>query len=291
MRKPHFFKAYTHLGIHNLPYGNFIGASGVENAPDKIFSDKFLKTLGNPSVSNFRFSNPEKIKPLNLYQTILKESLKFEKYILGQTKENETVIIIGGDHSITYPSILSDINRFGNNIGVIHFDSHADFNLFKTSPSKNFHGMYLRIFFDRFDLSYFDKSVPEKIPLSNLIFVGDLELDKEESEFINRNKLTVISSVYMENENLKILNDLKKFVEKFNHIHISFDVDVFRRNIASATTTPSKNGFNKEPVFKMLDVIRKSKSITLDIAEVNPEKKGAEKTIQIAQEAILKLLN
>ena len=284
MLNPHYIKVYTHLGIHKLPIESSIG---VEKAPDKILSDKFLTNLNYPETSEFKFSQQSS----DLYQTILKESLELRNLISKKIKENETVIVIGGDHSITFPSILADLERFGTNIGVIHFDSHADFNLFKTSPSENFHGMYLRIFFDKYDLPFFENAVPNKIPLSNLIFIGDLELDSEESNFIRNNKLNTVSSLDMENSKNKVLDQLKIFVEKHKHIHISFDVDVFRKEIASATTTPSQNGFSRKPIFEILSIIKNAKSITLDIAEINPEKKGAEQTIKLAQKVIYFLLS
>ncbi len=289
MLTPHFFKTYSRIGIHNLPYGQSVVANGVEEAPDFILSDKFVSKFPNSKVSSFGFKEPEDIHPLNYFKSICEESIKFKDFLSTNYDKNKRLVVIGGDHSVTFSSILYDLNYYGNNIGIIHFDSHGDINLYNESPSKNFHGMYLRIFFDKFDLLYFDELVKTKLNPSNLFFVGNLELNPEENKFISKNRISSISSKDLKSNNQSI-NSLKEFIKKHNHIHISFDVDVFDKNLAPATGTPAKNGFGKNEIFEILEIVKKAKSLTLDIAEVNPRKKGAEQTIKIAQEVILKLL-
>lgn len=285
MRKVHFYKAPTTLGINNFSKKT---SYGVKNAPDKILSKEFLSNFKDSVISSFEFKYTEEINSQTYYQEILNEYLKFEEFLNTEMKNNQALVVVGGDHSITFPTILFELKKYGKNLGIIHFDSHGDINLFKNSPSKNFHGMYLRILFDKFDLPDFDKTVREKLPKSNLFFIGDLELDQEEFEFVKANGFPIISSENYDPTNLK---SLKNFVKKFSHIHISFDVDVFNQSLVSATTTPSKNGFSKEPILKMLDVIKSNSNFSLSIAEVNPRKEGAGKTIKLTQEIILKTLN
>lgn len=288
---PHFFKAYSRQGIRYLPYGSKEFAFGVEEAPSAILTPKFLSNFPSYELSEFTFTLPEKL-PVDKYMgLVLSESLKFAKLIQDELKPNERQIVIGGDHSVTFPSTLADINRHGSNIGFIHFDSHADMNLYKTSPSKNFHGMYLRIFFDRFDLPEFDQTVPNKIPLKNLLFVGDLELNKEEREFFKSKKPSVMTRHDMSVRRQATLDAIQNFVKRFGHVHISFDIDVFEKSLVSATGTPAKRGFGKREVFEILQAIKdNARSFTLDIAEVNPKRKGADQTVNLAQEVILRLL-
>ncbi len=208
MRSLHFFKAYCRIGIHNLPYGQVLEANGVEEAPDFILSDKFLNKFKNAETSSFGFREPEEIGPLEYFQSICEESIKFKNFLVKNHKKNETLVVIGGDHSVTFSSILYDLMIHGNDIGIIHFDSHGDINLYKDSPSKNFHGMYLRIFFDKFDLGYFDKLVTNKIPTRNLFYIGDLELDIEEKEYITKNKIPNISSKNIKKNKEEILKEL-----------------------------------------------------------------------------------
>lgn len=290
MPKIHFIKAYSRIGINFLPFGQNTVANGVEEAPDFILKEHFLNNFKNLKVSSFGFLEPEEIDPLNYFQTICEESIKFRDFIMQNHKDDDTLVIVGGDHSVTFASILYDLDIYGNDLGIIHFDSHGDINLYKDSPSKNFHGMYLRILFDKFDLKYFDELVPNKLPTTNLLFIGNMELDSEENEFIIKNNVYNISSEKIKKSKANNLEILDKFIYSNKHIHISFDVDVFDKNLAPATGTPSENGFNNKDIFEILEIIKKAKSKTIDLAEVNPRKKGAEITVKLAQEVILKLI-
>ena len=49
-------------------------------------------------------------------------------------------IAIGGDHSIAIASALASINKY-NNLGIIWFDAHGDYNTFETTFSGNIHGI------------------------------------------------------------------------------------------------------------------------------------------------------
>lgn len=290
MHNPHFFKAYCRIGIQNLPYGQNTSANGVEEAPNFVLTSEFLTSFPKSKISSFDFLKPEKINASKYFETISKQNAKFRDKLIKNVSKNETLVMIGGDHSVTFASILFDIEKHGKNIGIIHFDSHGDICSYKESPSKNFHGMYLRIFFDKFDLSFLDRLVPNKLPTSHLLFIGNLEIADGEKEYIENN-FSVISHNKLNENKQQTLNQIQEFIHKFDHIHISFDVDVFDKKIAPATGTPSKNGFNKKDIFEILEIVKTAKSLTLDIAEVNPRKNGATQTIKIAQEIILTLIS
>ena len=88
------------------------------------------------------------------------------------------------------------------------------------------------------------------------------------------------------------LKNIELFIKRFNHVHISFDIDVFDKTLVSATGTPAKKGFNKKEIFEILEIIKRNlKSFSLDLAEVNPKKKEANQTVKLAQEVILEILS
>ncbi len=291
MRKPHFFKIYCRIGVNNYPYGQEQTAHGVEDAPDKILTKSFLDKYNNYALSRFRFSIPESFFDPHYYDSVLSQTIHLKMYMENVLKPHHTLVVVGGDHYITFPSLLSDLRNYGTDFGIIHFDSHGDINSYQSSPSKNLHGMYLRILFDKFDLEKFDRLIPKKMSAKNLLFIGDVEFDEDEREFVQRNKFKVIESDYMKKDKTNSLKAVEDFVGKFDHIHISFDVDVFKKEIVSATTTPSQKGFEKDDIFDILKTIKQAKSLTLDVAEVNPSKKGAKETIKIAQEIITTVLS
>ncbi|MBL8107946.1 MAG: arginase family protein, partial [Anaerolineales bacterium] len=54
--------------------------------------------------------------------------------------EGETVIFLGGDHSMSLGSVAAALDR-PRRTGVIWVDAHGDFNTPETTPSGNVHGM------------------------------------------------------------------------------------------------------------------------------------------------------
>ena len=117
----HFFKARSRLGIRYLPYGSKAFAFGVEDAPDAILEKNFLSRFSDHKVSSFDFNKPEQYDVAEYLNLALKESLNFKKFLLSKLRRDEVQIVIGGDHSVTFPSILADIERHKENIGIIHF--------------------------------------------------------------------------------------------------------------------------------------------------------------------------
>ena len=82
-----------------------------------------------------------------------------------------------------------DVSQFG----YLHIDSHGDINQVSGSPTGNFHGMYLRPLFDKFELSGVDELVPTKLQPSQLFIIGNLDLDPAEQEYLDENNVARVS--------------------------------------------------------------------------------------------------
>lgn len=281
--RPHFFKAHSRLGIINIPHGGTERNVGVEYGPDAILSKSFLDSYQNPPVSSFSFPLPEEIDQNTYTSQIAHSSKKFCDFINARLQPGEMQVVIGGDHSVAFGSLLAVLKRVENKkIGYVQFDSHGDVNLFSSSPTGNFHGMWLRPFIGDFDNTEIQNLISETLRPEQLLFIGNLDLDPEEQKFFTDKKISNISksnSVALE-----------KFIRKFDNIHISFDIDVFDKKLVSATGTPARHGLTVHEVFPLLSIISKAKSISFDLVEVNPKKRGAKKTIKLAQDVIEKFI-
>src|SRR3989344_252190 len=287
---PHFFKSKSRIGLTNKPLNQKDWNFGVEDAPDAILTPQFLKIFGNYKLNEFTFPNPEDIDPKD-YLSVLRVNLTAYKDLINKNLGvGETQIVIGGDNSITFSSLLALQERMDvSKLGIIHFDSHGDINSFNVSPSKNFHGMYLRPFLDNFDIPQINNLVPSKLKSSQALFIGDLKLDEEESEYFKIHMLENINrSDYLENKEA-VISKIKAFLEEYEHIHINFDIDIFDQNIAGATGIPGDGRWGSE-VFEILKFISTHPSASLDLAEVNPKKEGAEKTIKLARQILKTIL-
>ncbi len=286
VRLPHFFATHSRLGLTKAPYHSRILNIGVEDGPDAILSSDFVKKYPGVAIHDFHFSRPEDVDRDNYYRILAKELGNMADLITKNLKKDETQVVVGGDHSVAFSSLLSVVRRKGaDNIGHIQFDSHGDINLIASAPKGNFHGMWLRPFLSTFDNQLIDELIPHKVQTSQIIYVGNVEFDPEEKIFVKKNKV----AVFGRNDRSSLL-PIKNLISKFAHIHVSFDIDVFRRDLSPATGTPSLDGLLTSEIFPLLEPLKKAGSISIDLVEVNPKKKGAEKTVMLAQEVLQRLI-
>jgi arginase len=288
MTNLHFFKAHCRLGLINAPIHSSEQNLGVEFGSDLLLNEDFLNQFPNFEVSEFDFPSPEIIVKDHFLETLVQSLSNFRAFIHSSLKVNQIQVVIGGDHSITLPSVLAVLERVDDpkKLGYIHFDSHGDINLQKDSPTNNFHGMYLRPLFDTFDVPEIDALVPKKIPAENALFIGNFDLDPAEKEFMDSRQFWTISKSQI----VSNLDQITEFVKKFEYIHVSFDVDSLDQSIFPATGIPAKNGLVVDNVLPILEIIKTHPKFSFDLAEFNPKKDGADQSKKIAQQILLSVL-
>jgi arginase len=287
MRNVHFFAAYSRLGLINPPHGSNKFNYGVEIAPEFVLNNKFLNNFPNHKVDEFTFSKPEKIIKENYQKIIATESLRFANLINQKLKPQEVQVVVGGDHSVAFGSVLALLDRYpAQDLAYIHFDSHADTSSMADSPSQNFHGQFLRALIDEnFDNEKLRNLKNNALLAKNTLIIGDLEND--DFDYIREAKINYADG----RDHESITEIIKKISNQTKHLHVSFDIDVFSKNLVSATGTPNAwGGLNKEQIWPILEIISKHPNISVDMVEVNPYKNGAKETIELSQEILLNLL-
>lgn len=291
MKTPHFFKAKCRIGLTHPPARQKEFNYGVEDGADAILTSDFLQQFPCVFTDIFFFSDPEKISTGEYVTELVKEMKWFKEHINDRLEKGEMQIVVGGDNTVTFASILALIERVTDvsKIGYIQFDSHGESNSYEGSESKNFHGMYMRPFFDTFDVEEINHLVPNKFKPEQGIFIGDMVLDGDEPEHFKQKKLHTLNfKQYCQNKT-KFQNTLKDFLQQYEYIHVNFDIDVFHRSIAGATGIPEDGKWMKEEIFEILMIIAQHQKVSFDLSELNPTRPGTDRSIKIAQE-ILKLV-
>jgi len=276
MKHPQFYLLLgSRLGLKNYPIGSNEHNIGVENGSNVIFT-QLIK-----SKNEFRkdFIKPEKITE-NFLKRLFEEYNKVINEVKKIWPQNTSLITLGGDHSISYISLNAVLERYGkDNTGVIFFDSHADLHLSETSPSGNFHGMWMRTFFDQFEQT---KLESQKLTGDQVLYIGNLQTESEENRFISEKNIINID----QNKLDKADSIINNFTKKFKHIHITFDIDVFNRSIVSATGTPNPNGLEEKIVLELFEQLLINESISIDIVEYNPSKDTDQKTLHVIKKIV-----
>lgn len=290
-KRPIFFKAKCRLGIINPPVRHHEKNIGVEDGPDFVLNDKFLLSFQQNNDPELVFTKPEDAKS-KYFQVIATQMVGLKELINKNFQPGSTPVVVGGDNSVTFGSLLALIERVQDikKIGYIQFDSHGESNLAKTSPSGNFHGMYLRPFLDKFDIPEIEGLVPQKLDPEQVLFVGDQVLDGDEPDFFRRYNLKNINRQdYFQNQ-IVTQRKLKDFLNKFEYIHLNFDIDVLSQNVAGATGIPEDGKWGIDETLILLSIISQHPNLSIDLSEVNPHKPNMEKTVQTAQKILETLL-
>ncbi len=287
MRNFHFFKANSRLGLVNIPFGSDKNEKnvGVELAGDSILSSDFLIYFPSPKISSFNFTAPENLEEDHLKQ-IAREYRQFSEYINTNLDKEFIQVVIGGDHSVSFSSLLA-LSKIRNLENVLHIqiDSHTDIHLESTSPSGNFHGMWLRPYITSFDNANTESLISSRLRPENIKFIGNIIFEQEEQRIVLEKGIQIISQASIASQ----MDDLLELIENCEHLHLSIDIDAFHKSIAPATGIPAERGLYLEEIIEIIKTASIKQNISIDLVEVNPKRAGSEQTIALAQKILARL--
>ena len=260
-------KETTHIkNIILFPHGLGQTKLGVDKAP------QFIKKFINPAnhiIQTVQTSD---------FFTNLKRLYKINNETIGPR------INIGGDHSMAIATIAYTMNKYPN-AKVIYFDAHADINTYKSSNSKHYHGMPLS-FVTGLDTNPKFSFIHNKLPFSNLFYVGSRCWDIFEVNTVYKNNIQFLEPVDINNHLEKSIKRIMDFVGD-SPVHISFDVDSIDPKYIPSTGTPVKNGIVLKNAMAILDILQKY-VVNMDITELNmdigsksEEQKSGKNTIRL----------
>jgi len=196
-------------------------------------------------------------------------------------------IILGGDHTITWPDALgvARVHGFGE-IALIHFDAHADTG-FIQNGSLHGHGTPMRRLVES-----------GAVPGHRFVQIG-LRGYWPEPEVIQWMKEQKMRTYLMGEIVKRGLDDVVDEAIDYaleggaKGVFISIDIDVVDPGLAPGTGTPEPGGLNSREI---LDTVRRiSKELTVlgaDMVEVSPQYDGpGEQTAYLANRLVLEILN
>ena len=288
MKKIDIIGACSDLGLH---------ITGSQLAPEVL-------------INNINKNNINKIKIIkynNIYKKELEEDDKKKnlnelnlfnknlyKEVLSSIESNNLPITIGGDHSIAIASSLASINKY-NNLGIIWFDAHGDYNTFETTSSGNIHGIPFAAVTGYEKNLLTDFHTGNYFNFKNSVLLGARDIDQpHELNNLKNAGITIITT-----EDIKKYGFDAMYEKAFsiasngtNGIHISYDLDCIDCNIAPGVSVPVKNGLTLNEAYGFVDYIIKNKEKikSIDLVEYNPLKDKDKITEKIASNILNKLI-
>jgi agmatinase len=186
-------------------------------------------------------------------------------------------IVLGGDHSIGYPTVRGVAERLNGKLGIIHFDRHVD-----TQETDLDERMHTTPWFHATDIA--------NVPPKNLVQIGiggwqaprpGVKVGRERGTTI----MTVTDCVEM-----GIEEAAKKALEVawdgVDAVWLSFDVDCLDAAFVPGTGWPEPGGFLPREVLKFIQLIAEMPLAGMEIVECAPPYDNAEITSLIATRVI-----
>jgi len=200
------------------------------------------------------------------------------KNSLEALDENEKVIFLGGDHSISYnigKAFLENCKKEGKEPCLIIFDAHADC----MEPMKNpTHEEWLRALVD------------SGFPAENILLVGNRNVEKQELIFLNEKKIKRISMNEL-NNNIEDVTDTIMEFGNGKRVYVSFDIDVVDPVFASETGYPEVGGLTSRQIIYIVQRLALMKNLkAFDLVEINCEKPEYNNTVKLGAKLLGELL-
>jgi len=189
--------------------------------------------------------------------------------------------ILGGDHSISYPSIHAFKEKYGN-IGIIQFDAHHDLrNLEDGGPTNG---------------------TPFRNLLQSNVIKGEQLIQIGIRDFVNsedyyqyglKHGVTIYSMKDIRSDGIEkiVKQSVEQLSNKVDMIYISLDMDVVDQAFAPGCPAISPGGISSDDLLNALKVLSHYEKVkAMDIVEIDPFVDFRDMTSKLAAYAILTFL-
>jgi arginase len=235
---------------------------GANLAPPIIREKFWCKSSNTFSESNIdigKYIDDAGDKRINDY-------FEIEKITLKHLTENNRILTLGGDHSITYP-IIKAYCKFYDSFDILHIDAHPD--------------LYEELDSDKYSHACpFARIMDEKL-VDQLIQVGIRTWTTHQLEQAHKYKIKIRE---MKNFSIKDIHALK------NDVYISLDIDAFDPAFAPGVSHHEPGGLTSRQVISVIQNI-KSRIIGADIVEYNPKRDVQGITATLAAKMMKEILS
>ncbi len=166
-------------------------------------------------------------------------------------------VILGGDHSITYPAVKAVARKF-KSLDLLHLDAHPD--------------MYEDLYGDRLSHACPMARILEDRLVKNLVQVGIRATTPEMEAMARKYRVrTITVREYPEKLELEFNNPL----------YISLDLDVFDPAFAPGVSHHEPGGLTSRQVLDLIHNL-KARIVAFDLVELNPSRDVSEITASLA---------
>jgi agmatinase len=190
-------------------------------------------------------------------------------------------IVLGGDHSIGFPTVRGIASQTDKKIGIIHFDRHADIQE-KDLDER----MHTTPWFHATDLP--------NVPATNLvqIGIGGWQVPRQAVKEARKRDTTIITMNDVERMGLDKVAEvaLEMAWKDADAVYLSFDIDCVDAGFVPGTGWPEPGGFLPREILYLLGLVAKEGICGMEVVEVSPPYDISDITSLMALRAIVDVL-
>ena len=193
-------------------------------------------------------------------------------------------VILGGDHSITWPAATAVAGHHGfGNVGIVHFDAHADTaDIIEGNLAS--HGTPMR------------RLIESGAVLGrNFVQVGlrGYWPPQETFEWMQQQGMRwhLMHEVWERGMAAVIEDAVGEALDGADHLYISVDIDVLDPGFAPGTGTPEPGGMNPADLLRTVRALAmRTNVVALDVVEVAPPYDVSDNTVNNAHRVVFEAL-
>lgn len=251
------------------------------SAWDRVDGSKYYDI--NEGV-DYRANN---LKIADLGDLLLSETAPLDDFkkissYLARIPDKTFPLVVGGDHSITYPcfrGIMSGSKK--QKMAILHFDAHLDVEKNYLNMPEIWHG------------NVFRKLISEGSIDGNDIFsIGPRGIiPKKWADYASKQNINILTSRQIKNGILsEITKSLLEKLAKYDGVYITFDIDVLDVGSAPGTGIPQSGGLSPQEIIFIMRALRKINVIGMDVVELSPNYDPTGQTAMIVCEMLFNFL-
>ena len=263
-------------------------AQGFQFAPTEIkeqYDFPIDKEYFNGSVIDIP---NKKIELCQGYELLYQYILKYSK-----VNQNDKIVTIGGDNSITTGTVSAMNEKYMKQMGeicksdlmVLWIDANPDLFDFNSSINKNLDEMAAASLVGLCETYFVKNKLP--VDINQLIYYGLVD-DKDNLELVKELRIPHFTNKKINSINIKDIIDSVKSMIGNKPLHVVLDMKVFHNMIVKSVFPENPDGLELNKVTKVLEAVKEN-IVALDIVEFNPMI-GNRKDVEATKDIIKYLL-
>lgn len=203
--------------------------------------------------------------------TVVDATSQLRDKVASVIRQGYFPFVVGGDHSLGLGSGAGAAMAC-ENLGVIWFDAHGDFNTEATTPSGNLHGMPCAALMGWCKTSLQDVVLKTVAP-GNFYWIGTRDLDPGEIRMAKEQNLHIFPATEIKERGMKavveeIIADMQ--ARDIRKVHLSIDIDSMDPSLVCGTGTKVKDGLWNGDFYTFIDsIFQTRKVVSTDLVEYN----------------------